>query len=179
MRPIIVVEGKSDANRLKAFIDAYFITTNGSEVSRETISYIKELSTFKDIYVLTDPDYPGQKIRSIIEKEVPNVINLYVRKEHAIKGKKLGVCECDDEEIKRALSLIKETKEEDKIGTLITSDLLDLDLINGKDAKKRRMFLMIRYPLGYCNGKTLLKRLNSLNISKDVLKKTLEEYHDC
>lgn len=179
MKVVLVVEGKSDANRLRPFIDCEFVVTNGSVVSRETISYIKELSKQNDIYVLTDPDFPGQKIRSIIEKEIPSVSHLYVKKEHAIKGKKLGVCECDDEEIKHALSFIKKEKKDEIKGNLTPSDLMELDLMYGDNSKKRRLFLMERYPIGYCNSKTLLNRLNSLNIKKEELIKTLEEYHDC
>ena len=40
---VIVVEGKSDVTFLQEFIDAIFVTTNGSEISKETINYIKEL----------------------------------------------------------------------------------------------------------------------------------------
>ena len=39
---VIVVEGKSDVTFLQEFVDAIFVTTNGSEISKETIEYIKE-----------------------------------------------------------------------------------------------------------------------------------------
>ncbi len=179
MKPVLVVEGTSDINRLRPFIDCEFVSTNGSEISRETILYIKELSEKRDIYVLTDPDFPGQKIRAKIEEEVPNCHHLFVRKEHAIKGKKLGVCECDDEEIKRVLSFIDQKKNNETLGNLTQEDLLNLDLTYGNNAKQRRMFLMECFPIGFCNAKTILKRLNSLGITKEDLQKALEDYHDC
>ena len=38
---VIVVEGKMDKDLLESFLDADIITTNGSEVSRETIEYVR------------------------------------------------------------------------------------------------------------------------------------------
>ena len=63
---VIVVEGKSDVAFLSNFINAQFVTTNGSEISKETIEYLKTLSKNKDIYVLTDPDFPGERIRKVL-----------------------------------------------------------------------------------------------------------------
>jgi 5S rRNA maturation endonuclease (ribonuclease M5) len=39
---IIVVEGKSDKDLIDSFMDADVVMTNGSEVSRETIDYLKK-----------------------------------------------------------------------------------------------------------------------------------------
>ena len=58
---VIVVEGKMDKDLLQSFLDADIITTNGSEVSRETIEYIRALSKTRTIVVLTDPDAPGKR----------------------------------------------------------------------------------------------------------------------
>ena len=43
-KDVIVVEGQSDVNKLRLLIDADYVITNGSEISRETIEYIKTLS---------------------------------------------------------------------------------------------------------------------------------------
>ena len=40
-KPIIVVEGKSDVDKVSKIVDAHFVITNGSEISRETISYLQ------------------------------------------------------------------------------------------------------------------------------------------
>ena len=66
VKPVIVVEGTSDVNKLSLLVDADYVVTNGSEVSRETLRYIKELSKTRQIIILTDPDYPGERIRNII-----------------------------------------------------------------------------------------------------------------
>ena len=100
---IIVVEGKSDVAFLSSFIDAEFVTTNGSEISHETISYLKERSKNTKIIVLTDPDYPGLKIRNKITENIENVNHAYIDKEKAIKHHKVGVAESNKKEIIKAL----------------------------------------------------------------------------
>ncbi len=178
MKPVLVVEGKTDVIRLQQLIDAEFIITNGSEVSRETILYIRDLSQKRPIYVLTDPDYNGEKIRAKIIQSAPLVKHLYIRKEFASNGKKLGVCECREEELLKALSFIKETDEKSQ-ETLVFQDLMELNLTYGNLAKKRRYFLTNFYNIGHCNAKTLLKRLNALGVTKESLKKSLENFYDC
>ena len=46
---VIVVEGKSDVAFLSNFIDSEFVVTNGSEVSKDTIEYVKKASESKPI----------------------------------------------------------------------------------------------------------------------------------
>ena len=52
---IIVVEGTSDEALISSFMDADIVVTNGSDVPRETIEYLKEAKKKRDIVVLTDP----------------------------------------------------------------------------------------------------------------------------
>ena len=74
-KDVIVVEGQSDVNKLRLLIDADYVITNGSEISRETIEYIKTLSLTRRIIILTDPDYPGMRIREIISQAVPSALH--------------------------------------------------------------------------------------------------------
>ena len=101
--PVIVVEGKTDIAKLEKITNAILISTNGSSVPRETLDYIKELSKERKIIILTDPDYPGLRIRNIINQEIPNAYNAFVSRDKASNGKKLGVAETPIEEIVRAL----------------------------------------------------------------------------
>ena len=182
MKPVIIVEGTSDINKLRNLVDADFVATNGSSVSRETIEYIKRLSIDRTIILLLDPDYPGMRIRRILQKEIPDAKNAYVRKELSIKGKKLGVCECDDQEIMRALNEIYNWDfkvDDEKFNFLKSIDLLNLGLI-GECSVKKRDYLSRIIPIGKANGKTLLKRLNQLRISKEQLIDYLKEFkNDC
>ena len=69
MKPVIVVEGKTDVQRLQNIIDADYVICNGSAISQETIDLIKELSKVRKVIILTDPDYPGTQIRNKISEQ--------------------------------------------------------------------------------------------------------------
>ena len=101
--PVIVVEGKTDIDKLEKITNAILISTNGSSVPRETIEYVKELSKERKVIILTDPDYSGLRIRDILNKEIPNAYNAFVPRDKASNGKKLGVAETPVEEIVKAL----------------------------------------------------------------------------
>ena len=107
---VIIVEGKSDVSFLETFIDADFVITNGSEISKETIEYIKTLKRTREIVVLTDPDFPGLQIRNRIEEQISGVKHAYVSKEKSIKKHKVGVAESTKEEVIKAFREKKEGK---------------------------------------------------------------------
>ena len=104
---VIVVEGKTDIDVLSKLTDAILVSTNGSDIPRETLEYIKELSKNYKIIILTDPDYPGLRIREKVTSVVPNAFQAYVDRSKASNGKKLGVAETSLEEIIRALKEAK------------------------------------------------------------------------
>jgi ribonuclease M5 len=68
---LIVVEGKTDKDLIASFLDADVVTTNGSEVSRETIDFIKKAAELRTVVVLTDPDAPGKRIRDLLDEHIP------------------------------------------------------------------------------------------------------------
>lgn len=169
---ILVVEGAMDQAFLSQFLDCDFILTNGSEVSRETIDYIAEAAKKRDVVLLTDPDSPGERIRAKIAEAVPACKHAFVRKEHAKKGKKIGVAECSKEEVLYALEHIVPSFTEAK-GQLTMADLSELGLMGGEEATALRQLIGETFHVGKCNGKTLLKRLNALNVDKEEIKKAL------
>ena len=166
---LIVVEGTTDVSLLTSFLDAEIVTTNGSDVPRETIDYILEASKRKDVIVLTDPDYPGKRIRDVLDRHIPNLKHAYIPKEKAIKHHKVGVAESDKETILDALSHITITKSPTP-GNLTYSDLLELKLV-GENSGVNKENVEAHFHLGYGNGKTLLKRLNAMNIDRKQLEK--------
>ena len=177
IKPVIVVEGQSDVNKLCLLVDADFVITNGSEVSRETLDYIKELSLTRDIIVLTDPDYPGMRIRTLVNEYVPNCYNAFVDKNKSIKHHKVGVAECENEEILRALKdMIKYQEIEVKEDLLNEKDLFELGLNGKANSKDLRNIVSLKFHLGPVNSKSLLKRLNMLGIDKNTLKEVLNEH---
>lgn len=167
---IIVVEGTSDEALLRSFLDCDIVTTNGSEVSRETIDFLKKASKTRSIVVLTDPDSPGKRIRDMIAAEVPSVQHAFVRKEKSIKHHKVGVAESSRDEVMLALSHLVPASSPVR-GKLTFSDLIDLGLAGCPGSEERRVKAEEKLCLGHGNAKTFIKRANALNIDK----KTIEE----
>ena len=164
---LIVVEGKTDIDFLSSFIDASFYSVNGSAVNDEDLKFIKKIKEKTNVIVLTDPDYPGLKIRNYLNENIDDLFNAYVRKEVSIKKGKVGVAESTKEEITSSLSNLKLYKKDVK-SNLELIDLYDLNLI-GKESSENRSKLVNNLHIGYSNGKQLLKKLRMLGINKDEL----------
>ena len=82
---VIVVEGKNDKNRIESiFKNAFVIITNGSEINKDTINTLKELSKTNEIILCLDPDGPGERIRRKILENIPSCKNVYADKSKAI-----------------------------------------------------------------------------------------------
>ena len=175
LKPVLVVEGVSDMNRLINIIDADYVICNGSAVSQETILYIQELSKTRDIIIFTDPDYPGLQIRNKIAQAVPNAHHAYIDRKKASNGKKLGVAECEEQELKRALKDFV-TYNVNYTPSLTMEDFIALGLNGSSTSKQKRQLLEEHFHIGYGNAKTTLKRLNMLGITKEKIKEVLS--HD-
>lgn len=170
---IIVVEGKTDVAFLETFLDATFVTTNGSEISSKTIEYIKELSKTNRIIVLTDPDSPGNRIRKVLDEHIDGLCHAFVDKKVSIKKHKVGVAESTKEEVLKALNnLIINNK--DNIETIGMSEIVELGLTGNDNSMELRLYICDYYHLGYCStNKTFIKRLNALKINKKMIKEAL------
>jgi len=169
---IIVVEGKSDVAFLNEFIEVEFVTTNGSEISAKTIDYLKNASKTRTIFVLTDPDSPGKRIRDILDQNIDGLNHCFVSKEKAIKKNKVGVAESTKEEVLKSLQNPVISKSNPK-GSLTMNDLLSLNLIGSENSTELRNKVANELHLGFCNAKTLLKRLNFMNISQEEIRRIL------
>ena len=172
--PLLVVEGITDVAFLQSFLDADIITTNGSDVPRGTIEYLKEAIKTRDIVVLTDPDSPGKRIRDVLDAEIPGLLHAYVPKEKSIKKHKVGVAESSPEVVLEALSFALEYKGRTK-GNLTMQDLYDLGLSGSDFAAENRKKVAEALHLGFGNAKTMLKRLNSLGIERAKICEVLEK----
>ena len=153
---ILVVEGKEDASYLSNYISSEIVVTNGFEISKETISYLKN----KKVIVLTDPDEAGTKIRNKLNQLLPNAINVEVDIRKCIRDTKNGVAECEINEVLTKLkpySISKKSSESD----ITMSDLYELGLTNNKDLREQ---VCLKLNLGKCNTKTMYKRLLNNNI---------------
>lgn len=169
---IIVVEGKSDVAFLNEFIDAEFVITNGSEISKTTIDYLKKAKETRDVFVLTDPDSPGKKIRDVLDQNIEGLKHCFINKENSIKHGKVGVAESTQEEVLNALQnfFVNQKK---KQGNVNLSDLYKLGLTGDQESNKKRDLLSQKLHFGYCNTKTLIKRINNCGITLEDIKKLL------
>ena len=171
---IIVVEGTHDEIKVKAaFPNAECIITNGSEISLETLSLIKEISKKHRIIIFTDPDSPGERIRSKILEVAPNASSAFLRKKECISNnkKKVGIEHASIDAIKEALKdIYTPSLNQD---TISLKDLYELGLNGEKDSAILREKISDILNIGKPNAKTFLKRMNLLQITKKELEDLL------
>lgn len=167
---IIVVEGKTDSAILKELFDVDTIETHGLALDEQTLELIKVAGKNRGIIILTDPDYPGMKIRNRINEEVDNCKNAFVAKKDAVGKKKLGIAEARKEAIIAALeNVVTFSSNQESISW---QEFLSLDIVGHKD---KRLEIYNRFHLGYGNAKTLFKRLNMTGITKNMIIEELEK----
>ncbi|TQR18208.1 ribonuclease M5 [Psychrobacillus vulpis] len=172
IKEIIVVEGKDDTTAIKRAVDADTIETNGSAISKETLIKIQHAQDKRGVIVFTDPDYPGRRIRAIIEDHVPGVKHAFLSKEKTIakNGKGLGIEHAKDEDIRRAIESVYTPKSEgDVVPSVPVEVLVAGKLIGHPNSKERRTKLGELLKIGYTNGKQLQKRLSIFQISRQQL----------
>lgn len=167
IQEIIVVEGKDDTTAVKRATGADTIETNGSAISDEVLRRIAHAQKKRGVIVFTDPDYPGRRIRAIIEERVPGVKHAFLAKAKTIakNGKGLGVehaCDADIREALKNVYTLSDSQTEEKI-TL--EDLMTAKLIGHPQSKMRRDQLGEILNIGMTNGKQLHKRLMMFQIT--------------
>lgn len=161
IKEIVVVEGKTDTALLKELFEVDTIETHGLALDQKTLALIKEASSTRGIIILTDPDFPGKKIRDQIQAVVPNCKHAFVAKKDATGKKKLGIAEAKKEAVIAALENVVTFDAQKE--SITWSEFVSLDIIGNK---KRRIMVYDAFNLGYGNVKTLFKRLNMVGITK-------------
>jgi ribonuclease M5 len=179
----IVVEGRDDTERVKTAVECDTIETNGSAINRETLAVIQNAQETRGVIVLTDPDFPGDRIRNIITEHVPGVKHAYVDREKAKnKRGKIGIEHTHPEDIKKALMHVSSPFEEGE-ESIDKSVLIDLGLIIGNifkpgigldpDKLPKREILGRKLHIGHSNGKQLLKKLNAFGYTEEDVRRAL------
>lgn len=81
MGKIMIVEGKTDKERLALLLDepVEIICSYGTLSSEKLEEWLGEFSN-DEVYILTDADEPGDKLRRQIHREFPNAIHLYTHR---------------------------------------------------------------------------------------------------
>lgn len=169
---IIVVEGKTDTAILKRLMDVDTIETHGLALSDETLDLIEKANESRGVIVLTDPDYPGMRIRKQISDRI-DCKHAFIEKKDAIgsyRGKqKVGIAQGRTEAIIEALEQVVTFSQQND--SITWNEFLDLDIVGNK---QRRMKVYELFNLGYGNVKTLFKRLNMVGITKAMIKEKLD-----
>lgn len=81
MKKSIIVEGKTDRERLLMILDEEvdIICTFGT-IRDDKLEGLIDEDEYDEVYVLVDADEAGQKLRRSIKREFPNFRHLYTRK---------------------------------------------------------------------------------------------------
>ncbi len=177
IKEVIVVEGRDDITAVKKAVDAEIIATSGFGINAKIIDRIKEAQKRKGVIVLTDPDFAGEKIRSIISKRVKGVKHAYIAQEDGLKDGDIGVENASPEVILKALENAKVTIEE-KNEFYTMDDMFHFKLTGSIDSKKRRIMLGKELGIGYGNANQMLSRLNNYAITKEEFVKAIDVIHN-
>lgn len=185
IQEVIIVEGKDDTVAVKRATGADTIETNGSAVSVRTLEQIAHALEKRGVIVFTDPDYPGKRIRAIIEEHVPGVKHAFLEKKKTLapNGKGLGIEHATDEDIREALAAVYTRRDVSTAWQPTVADLLKHRLTAHPAARLRRERLGELLKIGYTNAKGLQKRLRMFGITAQQFEETVrtidqEEKHD-
>jgi ribonuclease M5 len=176
IREVIVVEGKSDTNKIQAAVEAETIETQGLALEPETIELIKQAHETRGVIVFTDPDYPGETIRKKIAQIIPEVKHAFITTnegEPKFKGT-LGIEHASIETIRVALKGLYSISENDQ-PTVSKKFLRNSGLTGAKNSKQLRIKLGEKLRIGYTNSKQLQKRLTMFGISEGEVTQTIKE----
>lgn len=172
---ILVVEGKDDKVALSRVVDANIFILHGmTGANNKKIDYLKKLSITNRIYLLTDPDAAGIKIRNKINSKIDNIVNIYASRKKATKNSNIGIENMKDEDIYDMFSNIRENVEL-KSDVFTMQDLIENNLVGNDSAKLKREILGDSLNISYSNAKTLLKKLNAINIDRVEFERALKD----
>lgn len=176
LKEIIVVEGKHDSNTLKRFFDCDTIETGGSSINKETMELIKMAQHSRGVIIFTDPDFPGEKIRTTINQAVPNCKNAFIRKDKAKTKHKVGIEHAQKKDLEEALSHLMTYT--DLPQTLSYEEYLTLGFSGKENSSRLREEIGKKLFLGKPNAKTLFQRLNMLQMNKAQIEAMVNEIEE-
>lgn len=80
----IIVEGKNDRSRLKRLLseEVLILCTNGT-LSTDKIEHLKKKVGDRHVFLFTDNDASGKKIRSVLRDIFPDAEQIYTRRGYA------------------------------------------------------------------------------------------------
>ncbi|GAA0353359.1 ribonuclease M5 [Bacillus horti] len=178
IKEMIVVEGRDDTANIQRAVVADTIETGGSAINEEVLKRIELAQQRRGVIIFTDPDYPGNRIRTIISKAVPGCKHAFLPREKALSKKgKIGVEHATPEAIRQALYDVRtELINTEKLETTMAwFQLSKYGLVGQPSSQQLRAKLGDRLGIGYCNAKQFEKRLQAFRITQDEFEKKYEE----
>lgn len=170
-KQLFVVEGKHDEMHLQSlYKEIQTISVGGSAVNKEAMNFLIAHQDKFDIIIMTDPDFPGMKIRQKIEDALNHVHHIYVDKEHAQYKNKVGIEHVSKMHLDNAMKhVIKNSNK----NTITQQEFNELQLQGSKLSVEKRNRLAHTLHLGKVNAKTMFKMLNMLGLTKEEILKKL------
>lgn len=174
MKTLIIVEGKSDTNRLKKVLgDVETFETSGLGLDESKLKYLKKIQNEYKMIVFTDPDGPGEIIRKRLSNELDNLYHAYLPNNKAISKKpnsSVGIEHGNANDIKEALANLYQVGSKEKLYEI--ADLVDFGIYSNRQL---RTALCDKLHIAYGNNQKVLKQLNNFQIERDLIERILEE----
>lgn len=179
IKEIIVVEGKDDTVAVRRAVEADTIETGGSALGDDVLNRIRLAQQTRGVIVLTDPDYPGERIRHIIRQTVTGCKHAFIPRKYATKDGKVGVEHASPAVIREALSRVRaETMDQPLTNSITWSDFVASGLTAHSDARKRRQFVGEKLGIGYANARGLYDRIRAFCVSVDEFEAVIERLNE-
>ena len=170
---IYVVEGTHDEAHLKQiYNNINTISVGGSAINEEVLGFLIENQEKMDIYLLFDPDFPGEKIRQKVASKLKKYHHIFIDQSVAKHKRKTGIEHVDKSHLIEAIGSPHLFTFEQ---TLDYAFFIECGLTGTQNATKLRTKIAKKLKLGNPNAKTLFKRLNMIGITKEKLKEILND----
>lgn len=165
LKEVIVVEGKSDIQRIGQALEADCIATEGFTLRKGVLDQIRVAYEKRGIIILTDPDTAGERIRRFLTKKFPKAKQAFVPRDEAYANDDIGIEQASPEAIVRALSKLH-VESIDPVEEFSMADMVAYDLSGFPKSAAFRARLGAELGIGYGNAKQFVYRLNHYGISR-------------
>lgn len=174
LKEVLVVEGKSDIQRVQQALDVECIATEGFNLRKPVLARIRDAYEKRGIIILTDPDYAGERIRRFLSKRFPQAQHAFVPRDEAYANDDIGIEQASPESIRKALSILH-TESIESSNLFSMQDLVQHDLSGGPDSMEKRSTIGAKLGIGYGNSKQFLYRLNHYGITREAFMGALQD----
>ena len=170
---VIICEGKSDLNKIKAVNkDLIVFTTGGFSFGDEFLNSIKRLEENNQIVLMLDPDYAGEMIRKRLKQVLKKPFDIYMPKEKCQGIGKLGIEHASLDDIKKALDSVIDLNK--NYNNITNYDLFTLALSGSSNSAILRDKIAHSLSFTQRSAKDFLKKINAISITYKQLKEMVK-----